>query len=87
MEIAIKDHAGYQEDEITVEVMGKTKVVVYSSCSRPDTFTYSRDELRHDEVKDAVKELREWLQKHAGRAELASIYSEIQMAVERAEKR
>lgn len=63
---------------------GKGKVF-YMGCTGPETICYSREDLQNFKDQDAylaaLNELRDWLRKHAGRADLADLHEAISAAM------
>ncbi len=80
MDIATKNNWEEHDDLELREDAGKGKVV-YMSCTRPETICYSREELQNFKNQDAylaaMNELRDWLRKHAGNADLADLHEAI----------
>lgn len=59
--------------------------VFYMGCTGPETICYSREDLQNFKDQDAylaaLNELRDWLRKHAGRADLADLHEAISAAM------
>lgn len=84
MDLAIKDDFNDFETP-NVSLSSEGAKVVYMSCTGPETICYSREDLQNFKDQDAylaaLNELRDWLRKHAGRADLADLHEAISAAM------
>lgn len=90
MDIGPKNQWTDQTCQVEQTDAGNVKVV-YMNCTGPDTVSYSREELRNliktqDAYVDALNELREWLRKHAGKADIADLHAAISSVVAKSVK-
>lgn len=83
MDMAMKNDMIDLESPLSSDSLGAK--VVYMSCTGPETICYSREDLQNFKDQDAylaaLNELRDWLRKHAGRADLTDVHEAIAAAI------